>query len=230
MSVILRIVIAVFLGFLVLALSSMMNTVNVFTELSESYPWIPITHTGMLLASLILICLLSRGKVSTYGLKGIRLKALVRPTVVGLSVGIIITGLGELLPMTGFEFMEDFTLLQIILFVWIFASVSEELLTRGLLQGFLRPLEKYRLMIFKFYMSVPVLVAALFFGFMHLGLLTMGASGPAVFVIVLSAIILGVIAGYYREKTGSIVPAIVIHMLFNICGTLMGLLGEAVKS
>jgi len=229
-SVILRIVIAVFLGFLVLALSSMMNTVNVFTELSESYPRIPITHTGMLLASLILICLLSKGKISTYGLKGIRLKALVRPTVVGLSVGIIITGLGELLPMRGFEFMEDFTLLQIILFVWIFASVSEELLTRGLLQGFLRPLEKYRLMIFKFYMSVPVLVAALFFGFMHLGLLTMGASGFTVFVIVLSAIILGVIAGYYREKTGSIVPAIVIHMLFNICGTLMGFLGEAVKS
>lgn len=230
MSAILRIVIAVLLGFLVLALSSMMNTVNVFTELSESYPWIPITHTGMLLASLVLICLLSKGKISTYGLKGIRLKALVRPTVVALVFGIVITGLGELVPMAGLELMEDFTLLQIIILAWIFASVSEELLTRGLLQGFLSPLDKYGLTIFGFYMSVPVLIAALFFGLMHLGLLTMGASGSAVFVIALSGIILGVIAGYYREKTGSIVPAIVIHMLFNICGTVMGLLGEAVKS
>jgi len=229
-SAILRIVIAVLLGFLVLALSSMMNTVNVFTELSESYPWIPITHTGMLLASLVLICLLSKGKISTYGLRGIRLKPLVRPTVVGLVFGIIITGLGELVPMAGLEFMEDFTLLQIIILAWIFASVSEELLTRGLLQGFLSSLDKYGLTIFGFYMSVPVLIAALFFGLMHLGLLTMGASGSAVFVIALSGIILGVIAGYYREKTGSIVPAIVIHMLFNICGTVMGLLGEAVKS
>jgi membrane protease YdiL (CAAX protease family) len=229
-NAILRIVIAVFLGFLVLALSSMMNTLNVFTQLSESYPWIPITHTGMLLASLILICLLSKGKVSTYGLKGIRLKALVRPTVVALVFGIIITALGELLPMTGFEFMEDFTLLQIILFVWIYASVSEELLTRGLLQGFLRPLDKYGLTVFNFYMSVPVLVAALFFGLMHLGLLTMGASGSAVLVVVLSGIILGVIAGYYRERTESIVPAIVVHALFNICGTVIGFLGEAVKS
>jgi hypothetical protein len=229
-NAVLRIVIAVFLGFLVLALSSMMNAVNVFTALSESHPWIPITHTGMLLASLILICLLSKGKVSTYGLRGIRLKALVRPTVVALVFGIIITGLGELLPMTGFEFMEDFTLLQIILFVWIYASVSEELLTRGLLQGFLRPLEKHGLTIFNLYMSVPVLVAALFFGLMHLGLLTMGASGSAVVVIVLSGIILGVIAGYYRERTGSIVPAIVVHALFNICGTVIGFLGEAVKS
>ena len=38
-------------------------------------------------------------------------------------------------------------------------------------------------------------------------------------VIVLTSL-LGIVAGYYREKTGSLIPAIIIHALFNIGGML----------
>jgi len=34
--------------------------------------------------------------------------------------------------------------------------------------------------------------------------------------IVVSATLLGFIAGYYREKTGSLLPAIAAHITFNI--------------
>jgi membrane protease YdiL (CAAX protease family) len=44
--------------------------------------------------------------------------------------------------------------------------------------------------------------------------------GPATLVIVFLAGLLGLIAGYYREKTGSLIPAILIHAFFDIGGTL----------
>ncbi len=41
-----------------------------------------------------------------------------------------------------------------------------------------------------------------------------------VFNIVFFGFILGLFAGYYRERSGSIIPAIIVHILFNIGGTL----------
>ena len=38
--------------------------------------------------------------------------------------------------------------------------------------------------------------------------------------ILVSTTVLGFIAGYYREKTGSLLPAISAHTTFNIVGTL----------
>jgi len=40
----------------------------------------------------------------------------------------------------------------------------------------------------------------------------------------LFAVIFGVIAGYYREKTGSLVPAVIVHMKFNISGSFVDFL------
>jgi membrane protease YdiL (CAAX protease family) len=36
--------------------------------------------------------------------------------------------------------------------------------------------------------------------------------------IVINATILGLLAGYYRETSGSIIPAIAVHMTFNVVG------------
>ena len=41
--------------------------------------------------------------------------------------------------------------------------------------------------------------------------------------IVIFGIVLGIIAGYYREQTNSLIPAIMVHMCFNIGGSLLGL-------
>lgn len=37
-----------------------------------------------------------------------------------------------------------------------------------------------------------------------------------------NAAVLGLIAGYYREKSGSLIPAIGAHMTFNIVGVVVG--------
>ncbi|MDH4222517.1 MAG: CPBP family intramembrane metalloprotease, partial [candidate division Zixibacteria bacterium] len=136
--------------------------------------------------------------------------------------GFVLAGISSFFTMKGFEFTKELSLTQVIIFIWIYASVSEEFLTRGLILGFLAPLSKRGIQIFKFRISVPVIVSALFFGFMHMGLITMGANTITMLIVILSAVILGIIAGYYREKTESIIPAIIIHMLFNVWGTIIG--------
>jgi membrane protease YdiL (CAAX protease family) len=44
--------------------------------------------------------------------------------------------------------------------------------------------------------------------------------GAGAVPVVLLATCLGLIAAHYREKTGSLLPPILIHALFNIGGTL----------
>ena len=109
-----------------------------------------------------------------------------------------------------------FSDLQIVLFVWIYATVAEEILTRGLLQtlvsGKRQSATRHR------WLNEAVIVSGLSFGAMHLVLIrSMGAT--AVVPIGL-ATFLGIVAAHYRKSTGSLLPAIIVHALFNIGGTL----------
>ena len=115
--------------------------------------------------------------------------------------------------------MFGLTKLQTVLFVWIYASICEEALTRGLLQGLLSPLSRFGASFRgKLRLSVPVILSALFFGGMHA--ILVGAIGGAVVGVVIFAVLLGLVAGKYRERTGSLVPAIIVHALFNVGGAL----------
>lgn len=214
-SAVVKIIVGVLLGLLVLIASSLIVSITGISRLM---------HAGMFFVSFILILLLSKGKISEYGFKitdNLRLKQTI---IVGFVAGLIITGSALVLPINAPPGVEDFSFLQAVIFVWIYASIAEEVLTRGLIFGYLSPLKGYSFLILKLRISLPVLVAALFFGTMHLGLLMTGLDSFSVWVIVVSGFIMGVIAGYYREKTESIIPAIIVHMLFNISGSIIGLI------
>ncbi len=218
-SAILRIIVALLLGLLVLILSSIVVASTNNADLM---------HAGMFVFSLILILILSKGKISEYGFKiGDKLR-LKQTVIVGVIAGLAITSLGLVLPVKPPPGVEEFSFLKVVIFIWIYASICEEVLTRGLIQGYLSPLKRHGFSILDFRVSLPVLVAALFFGAMHLGLLTTGLDTFSVFAIVVSAFIMGIIAGYYREKTGNIIPAIIIHMLFNITGTMIGFIKDLI--
>lgn len=112
------------------------------------------------------------------------------------------------------HFFIDLTKMQTIVFIWIYSSFCEETLVRGFLQTLLsRGVEATGRG-----MSMPVVVSGLFFGAMHLMLIRL--IGPAAILIALMATYLGLVAAYYREKTGSLLPAYLLHVLFNIAGTL----------
>jgi len=102
-----------------------------------------------------------------------------------------------------------------VLTVWIIASTCEEVFYRGLIQGFLEPLKERGFRIFKVRVSLPAAASAVLFGLGHFCLLGM-AGLPFVLVIVLSCTATGFVCAYFREKTGSLVPAVAAHMTANI--------------
>jgi membrane protease YdiL (CAAX protease family) len=104
---------------------------------------------------------------------------------------------------------------KVVVSVWLLASVAEEMLFRGLLLGALSSLRERGWRLARWRISLPVTVAAVAFGLIHLGLLRVVGS-PMAYLIVVMATLVGLIAGHYREKTGSIVPAIAVHMTFNV--------------
>ena len=65
--------------------------------------------------------------------------------------------------------------------------------------------------VFKISVSVAVVFAAAVFGVVHLG------SGLAVFA---GAIVLGLVAGELRRRSGSLLPAVIVHAIFNLPGVI----------
>jgi membrane protease YdiL (CAAX protease family) len=65
---------------------------------------------------------------------------------------------------------------------------------------------------------MPVLVSGLFFGSMHIVLVK--SMGLAAIPIIVLAVFLGLVAARYRERMGSLLPAIIVHALFNVGGML----------
>ncbi len=106
----------------------------------------------------------------------------------------------------------------VILIIWIYASIYEEIFTRGLLLSWLSPPARHRIRAGRSVLSIPVLTSALAFSAMHVVLWPM--LGPATLIVMFPACILGLIAGHYRHKTASLIPAILIHAFFDIGGTL----------
>ncbi|NOX47659.1 MAG: CPBP family intramembrane metalloprotease [Chlorobi bacterium] len=118
------------------------------------------------------------------------------------------------------HFASSMPMLQIIFIVVILASISEELLFRGFLQNMLEPLKSFGIRFQKIKISLPVIISGLLFGLMHFGLITTGASFGFALKLVLFAMIMGMIAGYYQEKHNNFSFAVIVHMTANITGLL----------
>lgn len=221
----LRIFLAILLGLAVLILSGTVYQLS--ADVLIPYAWIKKTlnHSLMLVFSIILILIINKGKLSGYGFKWNMKIPIVKVVFICLLLGFTASLINLIDKNNQADFpSSDFSFIEKVLFIWLWASICEEVLTRGLIQGFLYPLKHIGFQFLHRYISLPVIIGAVFFGLMHLILLTLGISFLAVLDIVFFGIILGIIAGYYREQTGSIVPAIIVHMCFNIGGNILELL------
>jgi membrane protease YdiL (CAAX protease family) len=180
----------------------------------------------MLIFSLVLILIVNEGSLKDYGfnkpdkIKGVKLLL--------VSIGIIIAAfvvgnilfnvvLRNLFPVENPKgFPKAGSIVEMILTVWIWSSICEEVLTRGLIQGFM----KHQMNIKFLKLSLPVWISGIFFGAMHLSLLKMNMDVWFVSFIVFNTTTVGLLAAYYREKTKSVYPAIFIHFLANVIGSL----------
>ncbi len=140
----------------------------------------------------------------------------------GLLLGAATTLAIKLSPGRGMEgVMKGLKPFQIPLLL-IIASTCEELLVRGWLQGFLQPSSARSVKLGFTNVSVPALTGALAFGAMHLPTVLRIDAWTAVLILAFTTS-LGLLAGIIRERRGSLLPAIAVHLAGNAGGILGGL-------
>lgn len=153
-------------------------------------------------------------------------KTLIKPVVFALLATIAINGVLTILTkMLGGkievpEALAKLKPVQVLIFVFFYASIAEEMLFRGFLLNLLKPLEKTGFSVLKRYISLPVIVSAVAFGMAHLILITTGVSLLFVARIVVFTTCLGTIAGYYQEKHDNHAYAIIVHMSGNLLAVI----------
>lgn len=154
------------------------------------------------------------------------LKPIAMGVIVTVTIGILMTVVtkvsgGELEVHPAFSVMNP---LQVFIFVFIYASIAEEILFRGFLLNLLKPLNTKGITVFKRKISLPVILSAIAFGLAHLILIKYGVGVLFLIKIVLFTTSLGIVAGYYQEKYDNNAYAIIVHMggnLFGVVGAIL---------
>lgn len=194
----------------------------------EFIPYSFVTHSLMLILSIGLIYGL--GKYVNYTIALPKLKKTLKPILFGILaaviVGIFMTAITKILggKIEAHPAFAKMTPLQIFIFVFIYASIAEEILFRGFLMNILKPLKTKGIKIFKRNISIPVLISAVVFGLAHLILIRYEVSGLFLLKTVVFTTTLGIIAGYYQEKYNNNAYAIIVHMAGNLLGVIGALL------
>ncbi|MBN1211966.1 MAG: CPBP family intramembrane metalloprotease [candidate division Zixibacteria bacterium] len=140
--------------------------------------------------------------------------------LLGMTATIVVIASGA----SGSPVARQLSLPQMILFVWLFSSIIEEVFTRGFIQGHLSVLSGRYVKLLFFRVELPVFISAFFFACMHLVLPFVGADTVTTVVIWLFTFSLGLLAGHLRAGTGSLIPAVTAHMLANIGGLVGGII------
>jgi len=134
---------------------------------------------------------------------------LVRVSLISISVAIAVICIISSIPEDGGgqpELIEDPVLLAIL--TLLVAPPCEEMFFRGLLQGY---------MLSRRYFKLSIILPALLFSIMHV--IPFQSAGPATLSAILAgALALGLIAGYFRATSGSLLHAVLAHFLFNLVG------------
>ena len=169
--------------------------------------------TSLLVALLIMAIFLKRHSwnVKNFGLVFAAKKHLVWAFVSGGILGLIVAILQRVFGIQGAQTFETFAFWQIILLFWIGASIQEEMIFRGLIQSVVAKTLADSGSLSWGPVSAAAVFVAVLFALIHIpmGIFTAGA-----------ALVAGLLAGQLRARSGSVLPAVIVHAMFNITGTL----------
>lgn len=192
-----------------------------------------ITTQGLELGlALLAIVILGKGKFKEYGFQSLKKEKFTPKVLVNwIMVIIIALGMGAVANLVialagsgGNPLVKQLNFPQIILFIWIFSSIIEEVFVRGFIQSHLSPLKNIKLNLGILKFDLPTVIAAVFFGAMHLILLVNGVEFLSLVIILVFTFSLGLLAGYLRAKYESLIPAVIVHMLANMGGVIGGII------
>jgi len=224
-----RLPIAVGAWWVVMEASSHLAKLDFVKELIQGIDWLNRARFNqgfLLIAALVLGLILLKGRFGTTGFRGCNFKDIFTSMGVStITAMVMLVGMSAVVMKFGDPAGAQHpgltgTLLNQIITVWLVASFVEEFLFRGVLQGYLEPLNNFGIKLGNFYLSLPVVTCAILFSLMHHSLDAF-MSGLMVKLIMVNTLLLGLIAGYYREKTGSLIPAYFAHLMFNVVGMMV---------
>ncbi len=94
--------------------------------------------------------------------------------------------------------------------------MQEETIFRGLIQSVVQARTPFEFRLGNIRLPFAVLVSALLFAVVHIATVRLGASLSEALFVVCGAFVLGIVAGWLRSMSGSLLPAILAHAIFNI--------------
>ena len=186
------------------------------------------THTIMFVLSLIAIYSLKDHL--NYNISFPKISKIIKPFFLAILLTIIINFITvNITKILGYKadihpIFKGSSGLQILIFVFFYASIAEELLFRGFLLNFIKSYSNKNITIFKEKISYPILISGITFGLAHLVLLFSEVDVFFVVRVVIFASFLGILAGYYQEKYKNNAYAIVVHMGGNFMGVVAAFL------
>jgi membrane protease YdiL (CAAX protease family) len=169
---------------------------------------IPLIIVITLLVALILMFLLARrpAGIAEFGFRLPNSRYLAGASVFGLALGLGASFVAHLFPSKSPFDVSDFAPWKIGLYFLIGGSIQEEIVFRGLIQSMVERCWKVSFSLVGRSLSGAVAFSAVLFGVIHL------ESGA---IVAFGATILGFVAGELRRRSGSLLPAIIVHALCN---------------
>ena len=172
-----------------------------------------ITKGAMLLLSLVAIRFLGPFNWSAAGFRWPENTHWRKVILPGLGLGAAATLAIRLSHSEGLApMLKGYPFMAIVLVIWFGSSISEEIFARGWFQSYIASSTAY----------APQL-SALLFATLHLRLLRAGVEPRAVAILFIGTLLLGLLAGRFREESKSLLPAIAVHVAFNVGGLLGGI-------
>jgi len=167
---------------------------------------IPFVIGITLSVALILVFLLTRRPAgfAEFGFSVPNSRYIVIAGALGLTLGLAITLLSHLLPSKKPFDVSGFAPWRIWLYFFIGSPIQEEIIFRGLIQSVMERRWMITFSVFGASLSGAVIFTAALFGIIHLGAGAVVATG---------AIALGLVAGELKRRSGSLLPAVIVHLL-----------------
>lgn len=187
----------------------------------EAHPTAPHFIVKTILLAFTLAAIWISGRISgrdwgDYGFRRATGARWLRAVGLGGLLGAVATAGILLTPAQGVPGLKSFGLLGLVLSVWFYSSVTEELFVRGWLQSALQHATPEG--------ASSVVISGIFFGSMHLSLLLAGADWWTVVILVTTTALLGLQTASLRRRTDSLLPPIAAHVAFNVGGLAAGIL------
>jgi membrane protease YdiL (CAAX protease family) len=138
-------------------------------------------------------------------------KYLIWAFVFGGVLGLVVAFLQHVLRIPSPQTFEAFAFWQVVLLFWIGASIQEEMIFRSLIQSVVGRTLGSNVALTWGPLSAAAVIVAVLFAVIHI---------PMGMFTACAALVAGLLAGELRSRSGSILPAIIVHAMFNITGTI----------